>query len=82
MNEKDCNEVEIEVYDEKKVDKKDIDITKTPWFKIVNFAVSSIAAEDPYLRAKFGAKRDASTESRVLIEDKEGEVVEVIEDEE
>ena len=80
MNEKDCNEVEI--YDEKKVDKKDIDITKTPWFKIVNFAVSSIVAEDPYLKAKFGAKRDASTEPRVLIEDKEGEVVEVIEDEE
>lgn len=80
MNEKDCNEVEV--YDEKKVDKKDIDITKTPWFRIVNFAVSSIAAEDPYLRAKFCPKRKTSTSPRVLIEDKEGEVVEVVDDEE
>lgn len=80
MNEKDYNEVEV--YDEKRVDKKDIDITKTPWYNIVKAAVATIIADDPHLRAKFGAKRDSSTPSRVLIEDKDGEVVEVVEDEE
>nr|DAJ49339.1 MAG TPA: hypothetical protein [Caudoviricetes sp.] len=80
MNEKDYNEVEV--YDENRVDKKDIDITKTPWYKIVKFAVATIAEDDPYIRAKFCPKRKTSTEPRVLIEDKEGEVVEVVDDEE
>ena len=65
-----------------KIDKKEIDITKTPWYNIVKLAVACVAEDDPHLRAKFGAKRDTSTPSRVLIEDKDGEVVEVVDDEE
>lgn len=67
---------------ETKIDKKEIDITKTPWYNIVKLAVACVAEDDPHLRAKFGAKRDTSTPSRVLIEDKDGEVVEVVDDEE
>lgn len=67
---------------ETKIDKKEIDITKTPWYNIVKFAVACVAEDDPHIRAKFGAKRDASTPSRVLIEDRDGEVVEVVDNEE
>ena len=67
---------------ETKIDKKEIDITKTPWYNIVKFAVACVAEDDPHMRAKFGAKRDTSTPSRVLIEDRDGEVAEVIDDEE
>lgn len=67
---------------ETKIDKKEIDITKTPWYNIVKLAVACVAEDDPHLRAKFGAKRDTSTPSRVLIEDKDGEVAEVVDDEE
>lgn len=67
--------------DNKKLDKKEIDITKTPWYNIVKFAVATIAEDDPHIRAKFGAKRDASTPPRTLIEDKDGEIIEVIDDE-
>lgn len=67
--------------DNKKLDKKEIDITKTPWYNIVKFAVACVAEDDPHIRAKFGAKRDTSTPSRVLIEDKDGEIIEVINDE-
>jgi len=67
---------------ETKIDKKEIDITKTPWYNIVKFAVACVAEDDPHIRAKFGAKRDTSTPSRVLIEDRDGEVVEVVDDEE
>lgn len=65
-----------------KIDKKEIDITKTPWYNIVKFAVACVAEDDPHIRAKFGAKRDTSTPSRVLIEDRDGEVAEVVDDEE
>lgn len=68
--------------DNKKIDKKEIDITKTPWYNIVKLAVACVAEDDPHIRAKFSAKRDASTPSRVLIEDRDGEVVEVVDDEE
>lgn len=67
---------------ETKIDKKEIDITKTPWYNIVKLAVACVAEDDPHLRAKFGAKRDTSTPSRVLIEDRDGEVVEVVDNEE
>ena len=67
---------------ETKIDKKEIDITKTPWYNIVKFAVACIAEDDPHIRAKFGAKRNTSTPSRVLIEDRDGEVAEVVDDEE
>ena len=67
--------------DNKKLDKKEIDITKTPWYNIVKFAVATIAEDDPHIRAKFGAKRDTSTPSRLLVEDKDGEIIEVINDE-
>jgi len=67
---------------ETKIDKKEIDITKTPWYNIVKFAVACVAEDDPHIRAKFGAKRDTSTPSRVLIEDRDGEVVEVVDNEE
>lgn len=67
---------------ETKIDKKEIDITKTPWYNIVKLAVACVAEDDPHIRAKFGAKRDTSTPSRVLIEDRDGEVAEVIDDEE
>ena len=67
---------------ETKIDKKEIDITKTPWYNIVKFAVACVAEDDPHIRAKFGAKRDTSTPSRVLIEDRDGEVAEVVDDEE
>lgn len=67
---------------ETKIDKKEIDITKTPWYNIVKFAVACVAEDDPHIRAKFGAKRDTSTPSRVLVEDKDGEVAEVVDDEE
>ena len=67
---------------ETKIDKKEIDITKTPWYNIVKFAVACVAEDDPHIRAKFGAKRDSSTPSRVLIEDRDGEVAEVVDDEE
>lgn len=80
MNEKYCNE--LETYDEKRVEKKDIDITKTPWYNIVKFGLGAILAEDAELRATFSSKRDDSTSSRVLIEDKDGEVAEVIDNEE
>lgn len=63
------------------VSEKDIDITKTPWFNIVKFGLGAMLAEDSELRAKFSSKRDTSTPSRVLIEDKDGEVAEVIDDE-
>lgn len=82
MNEKDCKELEVEVYDENRVEKKDMDITKTPWFNIVKFAVACAAEDDPHIRAKFCPKRKTSTSPRVLIEDKDGEIVEVVEDEE
>lgn len=81
MNEKDCKELEVEVYDENRVDKKDMDITKTPWYNIVKFAVACVAEDDPHIRAKFCPKRKTSTSPRVLIEDKDGEVIEVINDE-
>lgn len=68
--------------DNKKLDKKEIDITKTPWYNIVKLAVACVAEDDPHIRAKFGAKRDTSTPSRVLIEDRDGEVVEVVDNEE
>lgn len=68
--------------DNKKLDKKEIDITKTPWYNIVKLAVATIAEDDPHIRAKFGAKRDTSTPSRVLIEDRDGEVAEVVDNEE
>lgn len=68
--------------DNKKLEKKDIDITKTPWYNIVKLAVTCVAEDDPHIRAKFGAKRDTSTPSRVLIEDRDGEVAEVVDDEE
>lgn len=68
--------------DNKKLDKKEIDITKTPWYNIVKFAVACVVEDDPHLRAKFGAKRDTSTPSRVLIEDRDGEVAEVVDNEE
>lgn len=68
--------------DNKKLDKKEIDITKTPWYNIVKLAVACVAEDDPHIRAKFGAKRDASTPSRVLIEDRDGEVAEVVDNEE
>lgn len=80
MNEKYCNE--LETYDEKRVEKKDIDITKTPWYNIVKFGLGALLAEDAELRAAFSSKRDDSTSSRVLIEDKDGEVAEVIDNEE
>ena len=80
MNEIDYNA--LEAYDEKGIDKKDIDITKTPWYNIVKFGLGALIAEDSELRAKFSSKRDTSTASRVLIEDKDGEVAEVIDDEE
>lgn len=64
------------------LEKKDIDITKTPWYNIVKFGLGALIAEDPELRAAFSAKRDTSTPSRVLIEDKDGEVAEVIDNEE
>lgn len=67
---------------ETKIDKKEIDITKTPWYNIVKFAVACVAEDDPHMRAKFGAKRDASTPTRTLIEDRDGEVVEVVDNEE
>ena len=67
---------------ETKIDKKEKYITKTTWYNIVKLAVACVAEDDPHLRAKFGAKRDASTPSRVLIEDKDGELVEVVDDEE
>ena len=67
---------------ETKIDKKEIDITKTPWYNIVKLAVACVAEDDPHIRAKFGAKRDTSTPSRVLIEDRDGEVAEVVDDEE
>lgn len=67
---------------ETKIDKKEIDITKTPWYNIVKLAVACVAEDDPHIRAKFGAKRDTSTPSRVLIEDRDGEVVEVVDNEE
>ena len=67
---------------ETKIDKKEIDITKTPWYNIVKFAVACVAEDDPHIRAKFGAKRDTSTPARVLIEDRDGEVAEVVDDEE
>lgn len=67
---------------ETKIDKKEIDITKTPWYNIVKFAVACVAEDDPHMRAKFGAKRDASTPARTLIEDRDGEVVEVVDNEE
>lgn len=82
MNEKDYKELEVEVYDENRVDKKDMDITKTPWFNIVKFAVACAAESDSKFRSYFGTKRDASTPPRVLIEDKDGEIIEVVEDEE
>lgn len=65
-----------------KIDKKEIDITKTPWYNIVKLAVACVAEDDPHIRAKFGAKRDTSTPSRVLIEDRDGEVAEVVDNEE
>jgi len=80
MNEKYCNE--LATYDEKRVEKKDIDITKTPWYNIVKFGLGALLAEDAELRAAFSSKRDDSTPSRVLIEDKDAEVAEVIDDEE
>ena len=43
MNEKDYKELEVEVYDENRVEKKDMDITKTPWYNIVKFAVACAA---------------------------------------
>ena len=64
------------------LEKKDIDITKTPWYNIVKFGLGALLAEDAELRATFSSKRDNSTSSRVLIEDKDGEVAEVIDDEE
>ena len=64
------------------LEKKDIDITKTPWYNIVKFGLGAILAEDSELRAAFSSKRDDSTPSRVLIEDKDGEVAEVIDNEE
>ena len=64
------------------LEKKDIDITKTPWYNIVKFGLGAILAEDAELRAAFSSKRDGSTPSRVLIEDKDGEVAEVIDSEE
>lgn len=67
---------------ETKIDKKEIDITKTPWYNIVKLAVACVAEDDPHMRAKFSAKRDTSTPSRVLIEDRDGEVAEVVDDEE
>ena len=66
---------------ETEVSEKDIDITKTPWYNIVKFGLGAMLAEDAELRAKFSSKRDTSTPSRVLIEDKDGEVAEVIDDE-
>ena len=66
---------------ETEVSEKDIDITKTPWYNIVKFGLGALLSEDSELRAKFGSKRDTSTPSRVLIEDKDGEVTEVIDDE-
>jgi hypothetical protein len=80
MNEKYCNE--LATYDEKRVEKKDIDITKTPWYNIVKFGLGALLSEDSELRAGFSSKRDDSTPSRVLIEDKDGEVAEVIDNEE
>ena len=75
MNEKDYNEVEIEVYDEKRVDKKDIDITKTPWYKIVKCAVAAVAKDDPVIRSHFCSKRkeddkDEGSDDVIQIEDK------------
>ena len=67
---------------ETEVSEKDIDITKTPWYNIVKFGLGAMLAEDSELRAKFSSKIDTSTPSRVLIEDKDGEVTEVIDNEE
>ena len=80
MNEIDYNA--LEAYDEKGIEKKDIDITKTPWYNIVKFGLGALLSEDSELRAKFSSKRDTSTASRVLIEDKDGELAEVIDNEE
>lgn len=67
---------------ETEVSEKDIDITKTPWFNIVKFGLGALIAEDSEFRAAFSAKRDASTPSRLLVEDKDGELAEVIDNEE
>ena len=67
---------------ETEVSEKDIDITKTPWYNIVKFGLGALIAEDSELRAAFSAKRDTSTPSRLLVEDKDGEVAEVIDNEE
>lgn len=67
---------------ETEVSEKDIDITKTPWYYIVKFGLGAILAEDADLRAKFGSERDTSTPSRLLVEDKDGELAEVIDNEE
>ena len=64
------------------LEKKDIDITKTPWYNIVKFGLGALIAEDSELRAAFSAKRDTSTPSRLLVEDKDGELAEVIDNEE
>ena len=64
------------------LEKKDIDITKTPWYNIVKFGLGALIAEDSELRATFSAKRDTSTPSRLLVEDKDGELAEVIDSEE
>ena len=64
------------------LERKDIDITKTPWYNIVKFGLGALIAEDSELRAAFSAKRDTSTPSRLLVEDKDGELAEVIDNEE
>ncbi len=35
------------------LEKKDIDITKTPWYNIVKFGLGALLAEDTELRAAF-----------------------------